>query len=994
MFKGLIQSATGRWPWMGERGVWLVCALVFFNFAMMTLATTFVASLFLTSYGAGGLPYLYVTQAVVIMLISLSTSSLSAKHPRQFIVLGHLIAIILVILSQLSMSLSMGWIPFMSCIVLWAISQLHSINTGNFAALVFNMRKFKEYNIIFTSVGTLLGASFSFMLPLFIQDVGVRYLPLIMLFFLIAGLPIFRYLHLQQITSKASHKQEKIKVTRYPLFNNIILYLSLTIIIATLVDYCFKYSLNNNFGAAGIATFLAYFNAVTSLIVFFLQIFFTKKLMRILGVAGLLLILPAATIVTVIALMIYPTLVTATLLAAANYIVTYSMTNISREVVLNVLPTAIRLKAKSLIKGITITVGMISGSAVLWLVNKYFGAMGVLASLIVLALGAIYYSWCLQRNYKETLRQQLILKRFSPEQILLGYSDLNLLQNLVEATLKANDVRLNFLGFSMLPMASFSVLPSELKKFISSPSLELRLEAIKATKIIKDPTILQPLKLRMDQTDEVEEKFCLLEAIYQQDIKTAVEYSDQLINDTNPRLRACAINIQIKHGDINKVAYAINTLRDMIEAQDPAARAGAAEILGDVFVGDLTKELARLTNDPVEIVALNAIHSVGKRHASALIPILVDHLGKGIVGFSASKVLQGFGVEALPTLQEKLLNTNSINIGIVVIKTIASIEAPQAEKALMAIAKTNNLVVFHQIAKYSAYRAQKIEVSDEFLDHAEAMLKKVLYTITLLRFALANFDDDFHCREILARVRLVQKSFLYWLAILNNPVEMMPIVSALCAHADHNDARGFNFAIELLEASLKNTKHAPYLKQVFENEISTALTTDPIAELCALDPWLGKILSMPLTKNIGDTMDTLQIVMTLRNTNLFESLPGETLLAIAEVTKVREITAGEVIYSEGELPLAVYIIAHGECSVASKSKTLLQLKAQDCFGFIGVFENSVWDVTATAVTDGVLLYIEKAAFDQIVEDVPEVLQAMMYVVLGYLKKSLQKNLVQ
>ncbi len=984
-----------RWPWVANRLVWLATLLVFFNFVINTVTATFVGSVFLSVYGATKLPYLYVVQACLILILSSTTSPLLAKYPRRFMVSAHFIGIGLLAVTQLFSTQTMAWMPFIACVVLWSVCQIYSINSGNFLALLFNIRQFKEYNAIFTSFGTLLGATFSFLLPLVMLGIGVHNLPMIAMGTLVVGLPIFQYAQIQysgRTTQK--QKQTQIKATHYPLFNNLLLYLSIGVIITTLVDYCFKFSLNQHFQGVQIANFLTIFNGVASLVVFFIQIMATKKLMRIFGVVSLLLILPALTILTVTGSLSYPGLITATILAFVNYVVIYAITNISREVILNVLPTAVRLKGKSLIKGITVTIGTLMAALVVWIVNRYFGVRGVEIGLLLFAVSALYFAWRLQKNYKNTLRQQLMLKRFNPEQVLLDDSDQNLLKNLVEVALKANDLRLNLLGFSMLPLASFEVLPKEVLEFLSDSNVELKIQAIKATKMIKDASIVKLLQQQIEKAEDAREKFYLLDALYSQNIEVALSYASRFVNDPYPRLRACAIDIQIKHGDIKQVATAINTLRDMIEAGDSSVRASSAEILGDISVGDLTHELTLLIGDSDDIVALNAIRSATKLHKTNTIPALIGRLGKGIVGFSASKALQSFGPIALPALEDKVLNTKSINIGIMAIKTIAHMEAKEAESSLIAISTSKNQVIFHQIAKYSAYRAQKIGVSSDFLKHAEVMLNKEIHNITLLKLVLPQYQAEFYRREITARLRLAQKGFLYWLAILNNPVELIPIITALCSHADRMNMLGFNYALELLESSLKHSKYALAIKQVFENESTMSFPGNLLEALSAIDPWLGKILLMPLTTQVGGSMDTLQIVMTLRNTNLFESLPGETLLAIAELAKVREVAANEIIYDQGELPSAVYIIANGECQLIKKGKVILQLKAQDCFGFIGVFENNVWEVTAKAVTDGVLLYLEKEVFDQILEDVPEVMHAMMYTVLGYLKESLQKNLVR
>lgn len=132
-------------------------------------------------------------------------------------------------------------------------------------------------------------------------------------------------------------------------------------------------------------------------------------------------------------------------------------------------------------------------------------------------------------------------------------------------------------------------------------------------------------------------------------------------------------------------------------------------------------------------------------------------------------------------------------------------------------------------------------------------------------------------------------------------------------------------------------------------------------------------------------MDVTRIALLLRKVTLFESLPGETLLTVAEVVEAREMVKGGKIFAEGDAPDGIYIIASGAVRIVKGHKNLAVLQAHDFFGELGVLDNSIRLADAVATADGLLLFIPKEVFDTITADLPEVMQAVVRTVVGYLR---------
>jgi CRP-like cAMP-binding protein len=133
-------------------------------------------------------------------------------------------------------------------------------------------------------------------------------------------------------------------------------------------------------------------------------------------------------------------------------------------------------------------------------------------------------------------------------------------------------------------------------------------------------------------------------------------------------------------------------------------------------------------------------------------------------------------------------------------------------------------------------------------------------------------------------------------------------------------------------------------------------------------------------------MDIVHRVMALRKTALFEDLPGEVLLTIAEESETREIAQGQRIFSQGDYSDGLYVVVSGAVEIRKDGQVISELGKNGFFGEIGILDDSPRVGDAIAQTEATLLFIEKEVFNSITEDLPEVLRAVTKTVIGYLKK--------
>jgi CRP/FNR family transcriptional regulator, cyclic AMP receptor protein len=97
----------------------------------------------------------------------------------------------------------------------------------------------------------------------------------------------------------------------------------------------------------------------------------------------------------------------------------------------------------------------------------------------------------------------------------------------------------------------------------------------------------------------------------------------------------------------------------------------------------------------------------------------------------------------------------------------------------------------------------------------------------------------------------------------------------------------------------------------------------------------------------------------------------ETIRIFQKQDAPHRMTAGEVIYSEGEPGKMMYGILEGEVDLCVDDKVCETLKAGDVFGIRAlIYEDALRDATAIAKTDGQLVFLDRQRFYFAVQEIP------------------------
>jgi NTE family protein len=126
----------------------------------------------------------------------------------------------------------------------------------------------------------------------------------------------------------------------------------------------------------------------------------------------------------------------------------------------------------------------------------------------------------------------------------------------------------------------------------------------------------------------------------------------------------------------------------------------------------------------------------------------------------------------------------------------------------------------------------------------------------------------------------------------------------------------------------------------------------------------------------------------LKRVPVFASCNDEQLHLIADRTRLVEYKKGELVYREGDLADAFYIISSGRLRVFAREggaeRTLTILHNGDSFGEISLLTGETHSATVQALNDTLILQLEKDDFDDVINRIPSLVL--------YLSRLLSKRL--
>jgi len=135
----------------------------------------------------------------------------------------------------------------------------------------------------------------------------------------------------------------------------------------------------------------------------------------------------------------------------------------------------------------------------------------------------------------------------------------------------------------------------------------------------------------------------------------------------------------------------------------------------------------------------------------------------------------------------------------------------------------------------------------------------------------------------------------------------------------------------------------------------------------------------------------LETVLFFKKTALFQNVPAEKLIPLAEISQLTSYKKGTAISNEGSISDHLYIVKSGSLKiikVKNTVKTILSIiRSGEAYGEIGLFNQAPRSASAVANEDCEIYVIQRSSLKNLLLDIPEVGYNLLVVFGDKLKKS-------
>ena len=176
---------------------------------------------------------------------------------------------------------------------------------------------------------------------------------------------------------------------------------------------------------------------------------------------------------------------------------------------------------------------------------------------------------------------------------------------------------------------------------------------------------------------------------------------------------------------------------------------------------------------------------------------------------------------------------------------------------------------------------------------------------------------------------------------------------------------------------LKNENTA-VLKRVKWDKIPEHLLDTKLFTNSERDYLNRNFLHKNLSSQESQTMySILEKTLLLKSVDLFQTIPGDILSKIAQISVEIETGQNDSIFMEGEQGDSLFVIISGKINVTQDNKSIAILEGGHCIGEMALLDQEPRSAGATAIEDSILLKIDQEGFYELMASNPDIMRQIV-----------------
>lgn len=963
-----------------RKKLFIICFVIFLATVSLITGKTLANTIILTSYPTKILPYFYFSLAILMILATMISSKYLRKSERKFAISFKFITLVTLLI--FIPALKTGWfiVPFLVAIILMTYISIITLIAWNYASDIFDIQEFKRFSKILQVSSTVGAITAGGVVGIISKDFSP--IKLLMLMFLVELISLFFINPLARFVSAPvavvkKHLDLSSTIKKNSIFKYLALMTIASTIVGTLLDYNLKLGLVADIEKDRIAHFLSMTFVISTSGILLIQFFLIDYLFKVLGSKKIIIIYPMVILIVSVLTLFHFNLYTMAALFIINDMFSYTTNSLSRNLYLNILPRAIRLLDRLKLNGTITPLAMICSSVIVLCIT-YASHKAILSLIAVISfcIFSLYLAQVLISLYRSQLAQSVYLRRFNRDLINMSQRDNKDIEYLLKQALDYPDPGAKLFGLQLLAHYKSLQLPNSIIDLLTGENISIVREVAKVlSKRRWEQQFNQAAKLTFLKSEDEETKWYLALYLLESDAEHFLLESMQSLKNKTASSLAILSLIYLKLGDLEQQINAIQSLLNMFRSDDLEQNKCFLFVLNEMPRVDKEKYLIHFISQGNATLQNLSLKQIGSTPSERILDFLVDHLGESHISYGLHGCLINIGDKVIERVEEKFNNTSAYVIKMSCFYVLSDLMGDKAELSLMKLVSSSQDVVMKTImAKYIAYRGVKVKISERFQEFLINTMKIEIDLYLQLSAQLIRYQDQLIHEEIKSRLQFIKKRVLYYTTAIVGSADILNSIPLLTTfNADRNQQAA---ALELIDSTIEDRKVSLFLMTLFMEKKIKALPMN----LSLDDPWLSQYIHDIESNN----MDSIYMLTRLRKVDLFKNLAAETLQVLVDCCSTRDMASGEIICSEGEEGDGIYIIDSGEVSVTKKGVVIGRLSEGSYFGELALLADIPRFATVTALTDGVLFYINKQDFDKITDEIPEIMKSINKQVIHYL----------
>jgi ATP:ADP antiporter, AAA family len=1000
------------------RTVWLLLLVSFLTGGAVVFSDTASNALFLSLFGAGSLPLVYITTACCTPIVGLAFTYTQRRWLLNRVLIGFNIGLFLSLLGLvvgLHLSSQADWFVFLTILWFRLYNVLGPLLFWSLASRLLDLRQGKRlFGLISTgeSISRTIGYFSTSLLVQFIGVVNLLVIGFCCVGGIVLALSMVGRLAPQQAMPQANPAQVQPRRMPNRYIQLIWLVGALASFTYALVEYIFSAAARNQVPTATeLAALLGIFFGVLNAFRLLVRPFSGQIIGRF-GLGFTLLTLPVVSLLGSVAILAVGSSALAFWAAAfARFSDGVTRAAIYRPAV-QVLYQPLRPEQRIATQAVLETVLdplMMGFSGLLLLVLAAYGFIATGTLLLLVCLAWVVGTVLLNRNYLATLR--IALSR----RVLAGAS-LELHDpasvRAVQAALQSPRPSEVLYGLELLAQNRPDLLSESVPPLLANPDPAVRQAAIKligSQRLPVDPLLLQQAIAQEPDPVTRGDAARALCALAEDE---AVDAVAPLLADPEAEVRTAAMAGLLRHGGVAGVLAAGPALLSQLNAAEPAARVAAARVLARVAAPTFARNLAPLLDDPLPAVRQAALLAAGRINSTRLWPAVIAALADPATYRAASAALVAGGDAVLPALVQAWQANPSAEQSARLAYCCGRIGGPGAISLLLPHLNAQhpelrrNVLAALERVGYGASGAERSLVRETISAEGQRAAWLLAAKADLALPVMAPLSRAIDLELLRGRERLLDLLSL----VYDREAIRLARQSLALALAEKRA-----FALELIDTQVERDLRG--LVVALLDELSDALRREqlqsffpqqPIAaasrlqQLLAaeaqLSTWTNRCVRYTIAVAQGAQTDAASVqnntalverTMLLRQVSIFDAMPDDLLVDVADSLAELELPPGTLFIQQGEVGDCMYLVVEGEIEVHDRATVLNRLHGGSVLGELALLDRAPRVASATARTAARLFRLDQQRFSEIIDEHPALARALLRVLARRLRASVR-----